>query len=247
MREREIIVVGAGGLLGASIVSSLHSRGIEVVAVDISPEKAEERIRGYGCNVPVQACDITSSAQVKEIFDRHPESTGLVNASYPRNKAYGAKFLDVKGDDFNENISLHLGSAFLIMQEAARSYLDNNREFSLLNIASIYGVIAPKFDVYDGTKMTMPVEYAAIKSAILHLTKYVSKFVSRSDFRVNSISPGGIFDSQDELFLNAYKAHTHGTGMLMPSDFLDVIYFLLSSESRYITGQNIIVDDGFTL
>ena len=247
MSERQIIVVGAGGLLGASIVSDLHSRGVDVVAVDISPEKAEERIRNCGCYVTVQACDITSSTQVREMFDRNSKSTGLVNASYPRNKAYGAKFLDVKGDDFNENLSLHLGSAFLIMQEAVRSYLANRRKFSLLNIASIYGVIAPEFDVYEGTSMTMPVEYAAIKSSIIHLSKYVSKYVAESDFRVNVVSPGGVYDGQNEIFLKQYRSKTHGSGMLMPRDLIPTIDFLLGEGARYITGQNIVVDDGFIL
>ena len=95
--------------------------------------------------------------------------------------------------------------------------------------------------------MTMPVEYSAIKSALLHLNKYIVKYVNESDFRINSVSPGGIFDHQPEAFLKAYKKETHGKGMLNVQSILGAIVFLLSDHSEYTVGQNIIVDDGFSL
>lgn len=87
----------------------------------------------------------------------------------------------------------------------------------------------------------------AIKAAIIYLNKYVSSYVKSSDFRVNSVSPGGILDSQPEKFLEAYTKETNGKGMLSAGDLVGTILFLLSDKSLYITGQNFIVDDGFTL
>jgi len=107
--------------------------------------------------------------------------------------------------------------------------------------------MAPKFEIYEQTPMTMPVEYAAIKSAVLHLTKYASAYVSDSRFRVNCVSPGGLLDGQPEAFLNAYKNQTNGLGMLAAEDITGTIIFLLSDLSKAITGQNIVVDDGFSL
>lgn len=95
--------------------------------------------------------------------------------------------------------------------------------------------------------MTMPVEYAAIKSALLHLNKYIVKYVNDSRFRVNAVSPGGIFDFQPAEFLEAYQKNTNGVGMLGVEDVIGSIIFLLSNHSRYVTAQNIIVDDGFHL
>ena len=95
--------------------------------------------------------------------------------------------------------------------------------------------------------MTMPVEYAAIKSALLHLNRYVTSYVKNSDFRVNSVSPGGILDGQPEPFLASYSQHTLGKGMLDKEDLCGAIRFLLSDEARYINGQNLVVDDGFSL
>jgi len=77
-----------------------------------------------------------------------------------------------------------------------------------VNIASIYGVIAPRFEIYQGTKMTTPVEYAVIKSGVIHMTKYLAEYLKSSNIRVNVISPGGIFDNQHESFLKAYKSYS---------------------------------------
>lgn len=93
----------------------------------------------------------------------------------------------------------------------------------------------------------MPVEYAAIKSGLLHLNKYAVKYVSNSYFRINSVSPGGIFDSQPAAFLEAYKKKTHGAGMLDVRCMVGSIVYLLSDQSKFVTGQNIVVDDGFSL
>jgi NAD(P)-dependent dehydrogenase (short-subunit alcohol dehydrogenase family) len=112
---------------------------------------------------------------------------------------------------------------------------------------SIYGVVAPKFGIYEGTNMTKPVEYAAIKSALIHLSRYISTYISDTRFRINCVSPGGIFDNQAEPFLERYTAHTRGQGMLDTGDVLGAMLFLVSDMSIHITGQNLVVDDGFTL
>lgn len=93
----------------------------------------------------------------------------------------------------------------------------------------------------------MPVEYAAIKSALLQLSKYLTSYVSDSLFRSNSVSPGGIFDNQPTAFLEEYKKHCLGKGMLDIDDVTGSIVFLLSDTSKYLNGQNLVVDDGFSL
>jgi NAD(P)-dependent dehydrogenase (short-subunit alcohol dehydrogenase family) len=108
-------------------------------------------------------------------------------------------------------------------------------------------VIAPKFEIYDNTEMTMPVEYAAIKSGMLHLTKYMAKYFKGRNIRVNAISPGGILDSQPEEFLKKYNQECLTKGMLNGCDLNGTLVFLLSDMSMYINGQNIVVDDGFSL
>lgn len=94
--------------------------------------------------------------------------------------------------------------------------------------------------------MTMPAEYAAIKSGLIHLTKYFSAYLKGTPFRVNCLSPGGILDSQPMTFVEKYGEHCNSKGMLDPVDLHGALLFLLSDASRFMAGQNLIVDDGFT-
>lgn len=249
--DKKILVAGACGLLGKAIVRALIGSGAVVVAADLNTSKLAAEFIDITESCPSQIVftefDITDEVQVKDLFSLQQGLTGAVNSTYPRNKNYGAHFFDVSLESFNENLSLHLGSAFLFSQQCALYFKKNEIPFSLVNISSIYGVIAPKFEVYENTPMTMPVEYAAIKSAIIHLNKYVTSYVNDSRFRVNSVSPGGLLDNQPAEFLEAYKKNTFGQGMLSINDILGTILFFLSDKSLFVNGQNIIVDDGFTL
>ena len=95
--------------------------------------------------------------------------------------------------------------------------------------------------------MTVPIEYAAIKAGLIHLTKYMAKYFKGMNIRVNTISPGGISDSQPEAFLENYKEECISKGMLDGHDLAGTLIYLLSDMSQYVNGQNIIVDDGFVL
>ena len=250
--NKVVLVAGAAGLLGASLVKELIAQGAVVVAADISLERLDSRLTALEVspdnpNVNLREVDLSDKDSVVSMFDQLDALSGAVNCSYPRNKNYGKHFFDVEPEDFNENISLNLGSSFLFMQQCAAHFKRTESPFSLVNISSVYGVIAPKFGIYDNTAMTMPVEYAAIKSGLIHMSKYVAKYVGDSRFRVNLVSPGGIFDHQPSDFLNAYKKETFGNGMLEVTDVLGSIVFLLSSSAHNVNGQNLVIDDGFSI
>ena len=107
--------------------------------------------------------------------------------------------------------------------------------------------MAPKFDHYTGTTMSSPIEYAAIKSGIIHSTRWLAKYYSNKNIRVNCVSPGGILDNQDSQFLEKYRNSCNNIGMLDPSHVSNSIAFLLSDSASAITGQNIVIDDGWSL
>jgi NAD(P)-dependent dehydrogenase (short-subunit alcohol dehydrogenase family) len=169
-----------------------------------------------------------------------------VNNAYPRNKNYGKHFFDVEYDDFQENLALNLGGYFTTSQQFAQ-YFKKQNYGNIINISSIYGVVAPKFEIYNRTTMTVPVEYATIKSGLIHLTKYMAKYFKGMNIRVNTLSPGGILDNQDENFVKQYKNVCLNKGMLDKSDLKGTLVYLLSDMSKYVNGQNIVVDDGFII
>lgn len=253
LHNKTILVAGAAGLLGKKLTFELLAAGANVVALDYNKHSLQllEKEHAEKSSLMCVATDVTDIHSINRAFQearvRFGTVNGAVNTAYPRNSNYGNKFFDVTYEDFCANISLNLGCYFLFMQQCAKYAVENEAEFSLVNISSIYGVVAPKFEIYDETNMTMPVEYAAIKSALIHLSKYVVSYVGRSQFRVNLVSPGGILDRQPRAFLDAYKKQTLGKGMLDVSDVLGAIIYLLSDASRFINGQNLIVDDGFSL
>lgn len=255
LKERVIVVTGGAGLIGQTFVRSIAAEGGVAVIGDVDPDSgrmvADKIAREFNDSmVEFVPLDITSresvTSMIQSIHARHGKIDALVNNAYPRNKNYGRAFFDVEYEDFCENVNLHLGGYFLVSQEISRFYIQQGYG-NIVNIASVYGVAAPRFNIYSGTKMTVPVEYAAVKSALIHLTKYLASYLKGKNIRVNCISPGGILADQPESFLSSYKTYCSDKGMLEAVDLTGALLFLLSESSRYVNGQNIVVDDGFTL
>jgi NAD(P)-dependent dehydrogenase (short-subunit alcohol dehydrogenase family) len=250
--NKTYLVAGAAGLIGRTIVAKLLEAGANVCAFDINMAslRALEVKEGGAAQLMLHELDITNRADVQHALNlvnaRFGKIDGAVNAAYPKNKNYGRHFYEVEFTDFQENVGLHLGAYFVFMQQCALYSETRKERFSLVNLSSIYGVIAPKFEIYDGTTMTMAVEYAAIKSGLQLLTSYTSAYTGEY-FRANCVSPGGILDGQHAAFLAKYRNNCLSKGMLDAQDVIGAISFLLSDHSQYVVGQNIIVDDGFTL
>lgn len=255
LNNKVVVVTGGAGLIGRAFVRSIAEQGGIAVVADFNKSAtdkflAELESEGLHTKVAFVELDITSKdsnvSAITSLHGKFGRIDALVNNAYPRNKNYGRKFEDVTYDDFSQNISTHLGGYFLASQQFT-SYFKNQGHGTIINMASIYGVIAPRFGIYEHTPMTMPVEYAAIKSAVIHLTKYLAQYLKGSNIRVNCISPGGILDAQPEQFLSRYNSFAATKGMLAPSDLQGVLLFLLSDMSQFINGQNIVIDDGWSL
>ena len=249
-----VIVTGGAGMLGRAFARRIAEHGGIAVVADIDVARATQVAQEIAGTHPGHAeaavLDITGkesvSALIAELHQRHGRIDAVVNNAYPRNRNYGRKLEDVTYEDFCENVDLHLGGYFLVAQQFGLFFRSQGAG-NIVNMSSIYGVMAPRFDVYADTHMTMPVEYAAIKSAVIHLTRYFAQYFKGDGIRVNCLSPGGIFDNQPADFLREYNSHCNAKGMLNPGDIAGALMFLLSDASRYITGQNLVVDDGFSL
>ena len=255
LKDKVVVVTGGAGLIGQEFVRAIiEQNGIAIIA-DINKNEGQrvsnelsDKLKSN--KIDFFELDITSKKSLQECIsyldNKYGRIDALVNNAYPRNKNYGRHFFDVEHDDFVENLGMNLGGC-ITPSQLFSLYFQNQGYGNIINISSIYGVIAPKFEIYDNTEMTMPVEYAAIKSGMLHLTKYMAKYFKGKNIRVNAISPGGILDSQPEEFLKKYNQECSTKGMLNGCDLNGTLVFLLSDMSAYINGQNIIVDDGFTL
>ena len=255
LRDKVVLITGGAGLLGQEFVLSVVEHGGTAIIADVNLETAKqiaERIKiESGLQTVHAICvDINSKSSLIEAIESLDRDFGridaLVNNAYPRNKNYGRHFYDVEYSDFCENVNINLGGYFLASQQLSK-YFKVQGYGNIINVSSIYGVVAPQFEIYNQTEMTVPVEYAAIKSGLLHLTKYMSKYFKDMDIRVNAISPGGIFDNQPDAFIKAYREKCLNKGMLNKEDISGTLIYLLSDLSRYVNGQNIIVDDGFSI
>jgi NAD(P)-dependent dehydrogenase (short-subunit alcohol dehydrogenase family) len=253
--DKIVVITGGGGLLGRSFAKKIVSLGGTAVLADTNfkfAQKYVEEIQTSNPNGEAYAVemDITSKdsiqSSISDISSRFGKIDALVNNAYPRNKNYGRKFEDVEYSDFCENINLHLGGYFLVSQQFAK-YFSEKKVGHIITISSIYGLVSPRFDIYENTHMTMPVEYAVIKSALLHLNKYLTNLYKKSGIRFNCISPGGIFDNQPSEFINNYNKYAGQIGMLEPDNISNVLLFLISDLASAINGENITVDDGWSL
>jgi len=255
LNNKVVVITGGAGLIGQAFVKAVVQNGAIAIIADINEELGlkvkNELSNSLGSDkIDFIHLDITSkesiSNAIEQLQDKYKKIDVLVNNAYPRNKNYAKSFFDVEYEDFKENLGLNLGGYFTTSQQFAK-YFQTQGYGNIINISSIYGVIAPRFEVYNGTNMTMPVEYAAIKSGLIHLTKYMAKYFKGMNIRVNTISPGGILDNQNELFLKQYKENCLSKGMLERDDLAGTLLYLISDMSKYVNGQNIVVDDGFTL
>lgn len=251
VKDKIVVVTGGAGLLGKTFCQEIANNGGVAVVAEYDIAIAQKLCTSLqNDNIVPAQINITDKdsiiALINNISQKYGKIDALVNSAYPRNKNYGKHFFEVTYDDFCENIGMNLGGYFLTLQFFAKYFYEQGYG-NIINLASIYGVIAPRFEIYDNTPMTMPVEYAAIKSGLIHLSKYMAKYFKGKNIRVNTISLGGIEDKQPEAFLKAYKEFCLNKGMLNPNDIAGTLIYLLSDLSKFVNGQNIVVDDGFTL
>ena len=249
LKGRNVLIIGGSGLLGSSFSKAVLKEGGNCIIGDLIFDRnkfsEEERRKLDYIKMSITQKDSIDHA-IDYILKNYKKLDAIVLTAYPKNKNYGRKFEEVKYEDFCENVNLHLGGYFLVIQQFAE-YFKKQGYGNIIVLSSVYGVIPPKFEIYEKTNMTMPVEYACIKSAIIHLVKYVAKYYKGFNIKINCISPGGIYNNQDERFVKAYNPHTLTKGMLDPDDISGAVVFLLSDASKYINGQNLIIDDGFSL
>lgn len=241
LEDKVIIVTGGSGLLGKAILKELNNRMATVINFDINKETNLSQRFVY--------CDITDEDSIhnaiKIVIDEFGRIDGLVNNAYPRTKDWGADFDSITRESWKTNVDWQLNS-YVFMTQRVIQHMKELKNGSIVNITSIYGVVGNDMTLYEGTKIGTVPAYSAIKGGLINLTRYLASAYGKFNIRTNCVSPGGIFDHQDPKFVKAYEHKVPMKRMGTPEDIAPTVAFLLSEDSKYLTGQNIIVDGGWT-
>ena len=242
LKDKIIIVAGGSGLIGKAIVNDIVKKGGIAINADITAtdDLFHNSIR----------LDITNELSIKSVIDdvysHYKRIDGLVNTAYPRTKDWGTAFENVNLESWRKNVDMQMNSCFVACQ-AVLAIMDKQGYGSIVNIASIYGVVGNDFTLYEDYGGTSPAAYSAIKGGIINFSRYLASYYGKRNIRINCVSPGGIFDDQHPSFVERYNAKVPMRRMGNPDDIAPAVSFMLSDETKYITGQNLIVDGGWTI
>lgn len=250
-----VLVTGGGGILGRAMTATLTSRGYRVAVVDRDLDAAVEAAEDLGNALAhPYRCDITSREDLLELRATLTETTGpvdaLVNNAASKSENFFAPFEDFPVDDWNEVMATNLTGPMLCSQVFGAP-MAARESGSIVNTLSVYGITAPDQRIYEGSSyegraINTPAIYSASKAGLWGLTQYLASYWGASNVRVNAIVPGGVFSGQNDTFVEAYSKRTMLGRMAESHEIADATRFLVSDESSYITGQQIVVDGGLT-
>jgi len=262
LKNKNIVITGAGGIIGQKLSQALLNTGANVALIDIN-EKALINLKNNLTKqednfFEIYKIDVTKEKEVNKIIGNINKRFGSIdvlhnNAATKTNSIddFLKPFEDYKLSTWDDVMSGNLSSMFL-MSKAVGKFMTKQKYGSIIQTASIYGVVTPDKDMYEGSKynglqISTPASYSVSKSGVIALTKYLAAYWAKYNIRVNTISPGGIFSGQNSEFVKKYNKKVPLGRMCSEQDIVGAIIFLSSDASSYITGQNIIIDGGFTL
>lgn len=257
LRGRSVLVTGGGGYLGQAMALALAEAGASIALSDRDEARLTAASAGLAAVTGVLpktfVCELSSEDDVRALPARVGEQFGGIDILVNNAAFVGTSGLEGWAEPFERQgmaawraaLEVNLTSIFELTQ-AAMPYLKASRKASVINIASIYGLLGPDWGLYAGTAMANPAAYAASKGGLIQLTRWLATTLG-PDVRVNAISPGGIARGQPTSFVNQYEARTPLKRMACEDDFKGAIVFLASDMSNYVTGQNIIVDGGWSV
>ncbi len=262
LESKTAVVTGGAGILGKHFCRGLSSAGADVVVVDLDPEEsanfAAELREEYGTAAIGVSCDIRSPQQVTGMVDKIVSQKGSIeilhnNAAAKSKdlKEYFATFEDYSFEEWRDMMSVNIDGMFLVAQAVGKQMLSQGQGGSIVQTASVYGVVAPDQRIYEGSEymgveINTPAVYATSKAAVIGLTKYLAAYWAKDNIRVNAITPGGVESGQNEQFQSLYSKRVPLGRMGQASEMVAALVYLASDASSYVTGQNLIVDGGLT-
>lgn len=262
---RVAVVTGGVGLLGAEFCKTLAEAGAAVAVVDLNGAAAEKVAAGLvadGYRTIAAPTDITKPESVNAMVEMVVKEFGrldiLVNSAAldpkfdPDAAAKGiapGAFEDYPLEQWNAALNVNLTGMFLVTQACVKQMNVQGQKGSIINICSTYGLNGPDQRIYikDGVRVAFkPVYYTVTKGGVLGFTKYLAAYYAETEIRVNALTPGGVFNNHEEYFVKNYSAKTILGRMARKDEMNGALLFLASDASSYMTGNNVVVDGGWT-
>lgn len=241
-----IFIIGGLGLIGKEVVKAFKKKKIKTVVFDIKENSLKKLNYVQLSNFDLESIELN----LNHAFKKYGTPNILINTSYPKTKDWNKNsFKSVKINSYLKNIDLHLNSFIWITKIVADQMIRKKvRNASIINLSSIYGFLGQDPRLYKEIKnMSESITYPVIKGGIINSCRSMSAYYGQFNIRINCISPGGIFDSQNKEFVKRYNAKTPLGRMGKVKEIVEPIIFLASSSSSYITGHNLVVDGGFSI
>ena len=260
--EKMTYVVGGLGFIGREVSTAFASAGAKIVILDLVSEKGKafEKELTYANYVarfrPFDCGDLQSlESNFSRLLDEFGAPDVFINCSYPRTKDWGkSSFREVKLASFRENVDIHMNSYAWLARLAAEAMKAEGKSGNIIQLGSIYGILAQDLSVYKGTDMHENMTYAAIKGGITSLTRQMASYYGQSNIRVNTLVPGGLSghvagksDTQEPLFVKQYNNKTPLNRLGRAEEIASTALFLASDAASYMTGATIMVDGGWSI
>ena len=260
LTNKTAIVTGALGLIGKEHCRALSEAGANVIVTDIDEKKCEEFANSLSTPSMEIGLDVTNPESINNLRDKviakfkHIDilvNNAAINDMFENPKAASelSKFENYPLELWQKSVDVNLTGVFLCSQILG-SEMAKQKSGSIINVASTYGISAPDQSLYikaDGTQaFYKPPAYSATKGAVIMFTRYLAAYWGKEGVRVNTLTPGGVENSQDEFFIEKYSSKTQLGRMAKPTDYKGALIFLASDASSYMTGANLVVDGGWT-
>jgi NAD(P)-dependent dehydrogenase (short-subunit alcohol dehydrogenase family) len=262
---RVAVVTGGVGLLGAEFCRTLAEVGAAVTVVDLDASASQavvDTLTKSGYKALAVPTDITKpdsvSALVEKVLSMFGQLDVLVNSAAldPKFDPEALKkgitpgaFEDYPLDQWNAALSVNLTGMFLVTQACVKPMIEQGKKGSIINICSTYGLNGPDQRIYikDGERVAFkPVYYTVTKAGVMGFTKYLASYYAGTEIRVNALTPGGVFNNHEDYFVKNYSAKTILGRMAKKDEMNGALLFLASDASSYMTGNNVVVDGGWT-
>ncbi|WDV45727.1 SDR family oxidoreductase [Clostridiaceae bacterium M8S5] len=253
LKNKTVLITGGNGYLGTAMSEALSKFGATLIVASRNNKKNMElknRLSRYGNKVDCIQLDISKSTAVKKaisnILQKHGKIDVLINNAY---YCEGAEFLSMKEKEWNAGIDGSINGIFHITQPVLKEMI-KNKYGKIINIASMYGIVAPDVSIYEDNNYYNPINYGVGKAGIIQMSKYIASVYGKYGITCNSISPGPFPNKkvqENKLFINNLEKKVPIGRIGMPNDLKGIIVLLASDASDYINGANIRVDGGWTI